>query len=398
MYSVLLVIIYIAFISLGLPDSLLGAGWPVIHGDLNVPISYAGILTMLISVFTIISSLFCSKITLKIGSGLFTAVSVALTAVAMIGFSVTKSFYVMVALTVPYGLGAGGVDATLNNFVALHYKARHMSWLHCFWGVGAIISPYVMGYCIGRTVGWQGGYRLVGLLQVVLAVALFISIPLWKKTEKRTGKEDEKAVSLSLKEIFSIKGVPLWTAAFFCYCATEQTVMLWAGTYLAEYKLLEAETAAFYSSFVFIGLTFGRFLCGFFSERLGDKRLIRIGYAVAAVGLALTGLPVKSYIPTLIGLCVTGFGCAPIYPSIIHSTPDNFGKEKSQAIIGVQMACAYTGITFMPPLFGVIAERWGSGYLPLFSGCFVILLIICCETFFALRRKSCKDGDLNGIG
>lgn len=388
MYSILLVIIYIAFISLGLPDSLLGAGWPVMQVEMSVPVSYAGILTMLISIFTIISSLLCTRITIKIGSGLYTAISVALTAGAMIGFSLSKSFWVLVVLTIPYGLGAGGVDATLNNFVALHYKSRHMSWLHCFWGVGAIISPYVMGYCIGTASGWQGGYRIVGITQIVLAVIIFCSLPIWKKIDRKSVEEEqEQTTGLSLKQMLSIKGVPVWLMGFFCYCALEQTTMLWSGTYFAQYKGVDADTAAFFSSFVFIGLTAGRFVGGFVTEKLGDKRLIRIGYAIIFVGLLLVAIPVKTTTTALIGFIVIGVGCAPVYPSIIHATPDNFGREKSHAIIGAQMAFAYMGTTFMPPLFGLIAEHISVGFLPLYVFVLTALLVVCCEVFYAKKAK-----------
>lgn len=392
MYSILLVIIYVAFISLGLPDSLLGAGWPVMQPALGVPLSYAGIITMLISVFTIISSLFCSKITAKIGSGLFTAVSVALTAGAMIGFSFAEKFWVLVVLTVPYGLGAGGVDATLNNFVALHYKSRHMSWLHCFWGVGAIISPYIMGGMIGTNASWRGGYMIVGFIQIVLVVVLFATLPFWKKTAKIT---EEKTSVLSLKQIFSIKGIILWTVCFFGYCALEQTTMLWSGTYLANFKNLDPDDAAFFSSFVFIGLTVGRLISGFVSEKLGDRKLIRIGYGIMLFGILLVAIPVKSAIPSLVGFCIAGLGYAPIYPCIIHATPDNFGKTKSQAIIGVQMACAYTGITFIPPLFGLIAEHISVGLLPIFILIFIALFIACFEIFTRKKEKGIYGAEVN---
>ncbi len=390
MYSIVLVIIYLAFISLGLPDSLLGSGWPVMQADFDVPLSYAGILTMLISIFTVISSLFCSRITAKISYGLYTGISIALTAIAMILFAYAQSFWVLVVLTIPYGLGAGGVDAALNNYVSLHYKSRHMSWLHCFWGVGAIVSPYIMGASIGSTMGWQGGYLIVGIMQVVLAVVVLATIPLWKKSNK---EQDSSAPiehrPLTLKEIFSIKGVPLWVLGFFCYCALEQTVMIWAGTYLNQYKMLDDKTAAFFSSFVFVGLTVGRFLGGFVTEKLGDKRLIRLGYVVSAVGLALVAIPVDNAVPALVGLAIMGLGFAPIYPCIIHATPDNFGKENSQSIIGVQMAFAYLGVTFMPSLFGVIAENISLALLPLFVAVFLVALIVIVEVFYH-RPKKCN--------
>ncbi len=389
MYSIILAIIYLAFISLGLPDSLLGSGWSVMQADLAVPLSYAGVLTMLISIFTILSSLFCSRIIAKLSYGLYTGISVLLTAIAMIGFYFANSFWVLVVLTVPYGLGAGGVDSALNNFVALHYKSRHMSWLHSFWGLGAIISPYVMGACIGSSLGWQAGYGIVGIIQIALAVIIFASYPLWKKIDRDNEKSElTPNKTLTLKQIFTTKGVPLWVLGFFCYCAVEQTIMIWAGTYLNQYKLLDDKSAAFFSSLVFIGLTVGRILAGFFTDKLGDKKLIRIGYIVSTLGLLLMIIPFTSVIPTLVGLAIMGLGFAPIYPCIIHATPDNFGKENSQSIIGVQMAFAYLGITFMPPLFGLVAEYISLGLLPLFSAIFMIGLIAIVEVFYT-RAKKC---------
>ncbi len=392
MYSIILVIIYLAFISLGLPDSLLGSGWPIMQAELSVPLSYAGILTMLISIFTVVSSLFCSKMTARLGTGLYTGISVSLTALAMIGFAFSKSYWVLVVLTVPYGLGAGGVDAALNNFVALHYKSRHMSWLHCFWGVGAIISPYIMGVCISSTIGWQGGYLIVGIIQCVLAVAILSSFPLWKRFEKSSNIDiviSAKEKPLSIKQVFKIKGVLLWMLGFFCYCALEQTAMVWAGTYLNQYKLLDEKSAAFCSSFEFIGLTIGRFLCGFVSDRWGDKRLIRVGYIIAIIGIILVGVPTRSVVPCLIGLVIMGFGFAPIYPSIIHVTPELFGKENSQSIIGVQMSFAYLGMTFVPPLFGLIAQYVTVALFAPFVMVFTIVFIVLVEVFF--RRKNRFD-------
>lgn len=388
MYSLLLVIIYVAFISLGLPDSLLGSGWPAMYEQLGVEISYAGIITMLISVFTIISSVFAAKITVKLGTGLYTAISVSLTALAMIGFSFSTAFWQPVVLTVPYGLGAGGVDASLNNYVALHYKSRHMSWLHCFWGVGTIISPYVMAYALRSFRGWQGGYLIVGLIQCALAVGLFLAAPLWKKQKQvdSSDREETPLKALSLKEVFSLKGIMLWLIGFSCYCALEQSAMVWASSYLAECRGLSAERAATFGSLFCIGITAGRLISGFVAEKAGDKLMIRIGLAIILIGTILIALPVN-YVVALVGFVVVGLGCAPVYPSIIHATPDAFGKENSQSVIGMQMAFAYVGSTFMPPLFGVIAKYTDMSILPYYVMLFALIMVALTECFYKIKKK-----------
>ena len=377
MYSLLLAIIYVAFISLGLPDSLLGSGWPVMYGELGVPISYAGIITMIIAGGTIVSSLMSDKMTRKLGAGLVTAISVAMTAGALFGFSVSNSFIMLCILAVPYGLGAGGVDAALNNYVALHYASRHMSWLHCFWGVGAAISPYIMGYSLTRGFGWRSGYRSVSILQIVLTTILFLSLPLWKKNGKR-GTES-RSVPLSLSDALKIKGVKHVLLAFFSYCALESTAGLWASSYLVEYRGIDSETAARFASLFFIGITFGRFLCGFVSEKLGDRLLIRLGIVIIVFGVLMVAVPAGIDELALAGLVVIGLGCAPVYPSVIHSTPENFGEENSQAIIGIQMASAYTGTTFMPPLFGLIADNVNIGLYPFYLLVFAVLMLVMTE-------------------
>lgn len=382
MYSLLLVIIYIAFISLGLPDSLVGSAWPVMHRDLQVPVSYMGIITMLISGGTILSSLLADRLTRKFGTGLVTAVSVFLTAAALFGFSVSDSFLLLCLWAVPYGLGAGAVDASLNNYVALHYASRHMSWLHCFWGVGCSVSPYIMGYALTGHSSWSLGFRIVSVLQIILAAALFLSLPLWKKaaaakTDSSLLPDDTETGStagkpLSIARMLQIKGVPLVLATFWAYCALESTTGIWASSYLVQHRGIDAETAAMFASLFYLGITFGRFLCGFVADKLGDNRLIHIGTLTAITGAALILLPLPIHLPALGGLIIIGLGCAPIYPSIIHSTPANFGAENSQAIIGVQMASAYLGSTFMPPLFGLLATHVSIGlypvYLLLFGG------------------------------
>lgn len=380
MYSILLVIIYIAFISLGLPDSLLGSAWPVMHKQLNVPMGYAGIVTMIIAGGTIVSSLLSDKLTRKLGAGLVTSISVMMTAVALFGFSISNSFIFLCIWAVPYGLGAGAVDAALNNYVALHYASRHMSWLHCFWGVGAAVSPYIMSYCLIGGYGWNSGYRSVAIIQIILTAILFATLSLWKGRNTNGGNSEIATAELTLLQAVKIKGVKFILIAFFSYCALESTTGLWASSYLVEFRGINSEIAAKFASLFFIGITLGRFLCGFIADKIGDKLLIRSGIVVILCGVALVALPIKNNITALCGLVIMGLGCAPIYPSIIHSTPSNFGQENSQAIIGIQMASAYTGSTFMPPLFGVIADNINIGLYPIYLTFFVILMLIMSET------------------
>lgn len=380
MCSFMLVIIYIAFISLGLPDSLLGSGWPVIHSDLSVPLSYAGIVSMLISGGTIASSLMSDRLTRKLGTGRVTAVSVLLTAAALFGFSVSDKFIMLCLWAIPYGLGAGAIDAALNNYVALHYSSRHMSWLHCFWGVGTIVSPYVMSYFLTQGGNWQGGYRCVSFIQIAITILLFVTLPLWKKVNKTAGSEEVAPNPLSLRQALSIKGVKPLLTGFYAYCAAEATVMLWASSYLVSVKGISAETAAAFASLFFIGITAGRFISGIFSEKVGDRTLIRVGAAVITFGIVLILLPLKTSALSLTGLIVIGLGCAPIYPSIIHSTPYNFGKENSQSIIGIQMASAYVGSTFMPPVFGLIANHISIKLFPVYLTVFVALMLAMTES------------------
>ncbi len=379
MYSLLLAIIYLAFISLGLPDSLLGSAWPVMYPQLGVPMSYAGIVTMIIAGGTIISSLMSYKLTSRLGAGLVTAISVMMTALALFGFSISNHFLLLCLWAIPYGLGAGAVDAALNNYVALHYASRHMSWLHCFWGVGASISPYIMSYCLTRGFGWHSGYRSVSFLQIILTAILFISLPLWKKEKPAEDGGVRKNSAPRLMQIFKISGVKFVLSAFFCYCALESTAGLWASSYLVKSRGIDSETAAKFASLFFLGITFGRFLSGFIADKMGDKPLIRLGIGVLMFGMVLLILPEKSGTSALAGLVVIGLGCAPIYPAIIHSTPANFGEENSQAVIGVQMASAYLGSTFMPPIFGFIADKISIGLYPAYLILFAFLMLLASE-------------------
>ena len=393
MYALLLAVVYVAFVSLGLPDSLVGAGWPVMHGDLGVPVSFAGILTMIIAVGTIVSSLASDRLNRRLGTGLVTALSVGLTAAALIGFSVSDQFWLLCLWALPYGLGAGAVDAALNNYVALHYAARHMNWLHSFWGVGASISPFIMSHAITSGAGWPGAYRTVGLIQVVLTAGLFLALPLWRKVNGVVpdvpdgGAPDGEAPAaqagdrarghVPLGRALRIPGVLLMLAAFFSYCALESTAMIWAATFLVSDRGVAPATAAAFASLFLLGVTAGRFLAGFFADRLGDRTLIRGGFLAIGAGAVLIALPVDGL--ALAGLVLAGLGSAPVYPAIIHATPTNFGRENSQAVIGIQMAAAYLGTTRVPPAFGALSAWTGLGIFPYVIAAFVVLGLLMSE-------------------
>ena len=383
MYSFLLALIYLAFISLGLPDSLLGAGWPVMHTELGVSVSFMGIISMVISGGTIVSSLLSDKLTHKFGTRAVTVASVFLTVAALFGFSFSGSFSMLIIFAVPYGLGAGAIDAALNNYVALHYKAKHMSWLHCFWGVGAIISPFIMSFAL-KNLNWNSGYRIVGFIQLAIALLLLVTLPVWK-INKTESTADTKRVGLTAA--LKIKGVPFLLIGFFAYCAAEATAMYWASTYFTEVKGISGDRAASFAALFYIGITLGRFASGFITERLGDRRMILLGTGILACGIMILLIPVQSYMTAFAAFLVIGFGCAPIYPCIIHSTPANFGAENSGAIIGIQMASAYVGSTFIPPLFGLFGNAVGFSVMPVYLLAFFALLIIMTEATFRITGK-----------
>lgn len=378
MFSLLLAVIYLAFISLGLPDSLLGSVWPTIYQDFNVPVSYAGAIFMIISAGTIFSSLQSDRLTKSLGTGKVTAVSVLMTAVALFGFSISHSYWMLVLWAIPYGLGAGSVDASLNNYVALHYKSHHMSWLHCMWGVGASIGPYIMSFALVNGQTWNMGYRYISLIQVALTIIIMLSLPLWKKRPVISDiqeAENGKDKVLTLKEIFNIPGAKQLMLMFFCYCALEQTAGLWASSYLVLQHGFDLEVATSYGSLFFIGITVGRAISGFITMKLNDKQMIYLGQGLILIGIILMCLPLGHQV-ALIGLVTIGLGCAPIYPCIIHSTPSNFGKDKSQAIIGVQMASAYVGNLLMPPLFGIIANHISAIFFPIYLLLILIVMVV----------------------
>ncbi len=381
MVHILLVIIYLAFISLGLPDSLLGAAWPTMHLYFDVPISYAGWASMIIAACTIVSSLLSDRMTRRLGTGRVTAISVGMTAAALFGFSISRAYWMLLLWAVPYGLGAGSVDAALNNYVALHYKSRHMSWLHCFWGLGASIGPAIMGAAITRGMGWSGGYRIISVMQVVLTAILVLSLPLWKNRSDAAKSETGKPMSLG--QIIAVPGVKSVMACFFCYCALEQTAGLWASTFLVLRWGVTAEQAATLAGLFYFGITAGRAVSGFATFRFNDKQMVRIGQSILLAGIALLILPI-SRLTAMIGFVAIGVGCAPVYPSLIHSTPDHFGADRSQAIIGVQMASAYLGTCLMPPLFGLIAAALSVRLMPVFL---LILLAVMFVTHEQLNRR-----------
>ena len=383
MIHLLLVIIYLSFISLGLPDALLGAAWPIMSQEFAVPLSYAGGISLIIAIGTVISSLMSDRMTKWLGAGKVTAISVVMTAVAIWGFSVSDQFWQLCLWAIPYGLGAGSVDASLNNYVALHYASRHMSWLHCMWGLGASIGPYIMGIALTGGMGWNQGYGIIAILQIILSAVIFLSLPLWKKRKDEPTANGERAKPLTMKQILSIRGAKDVMIAFFCYCALEQTCILWGSSYFVLHNGLDEETAASLASLYMLGLTFGRFLNGFLTYKISDTNLIRLGEAIIALGVLVMFLPL-GYMAAMIGLTLMGLGSAPIYPCIIHSTPDHFGEENSQAMIGVQMASAYIGICCMPPLFGVLANHIGVFLLPWYTGAILVVMILMCE---GLNRK-----------
>ncbi|MDR0411138.1 MAG: MFS transporter [Treponema sp.] len=373
----LLIIIYLSFISLGLPDSLLGSAWPAMYNLLNVPLHYAGFVSMIIAGGTVVSSIFSEKLIRRFGTGIVTVLSVLTTAVALLGFSVSHVFFMLCLCAIPLGLGAGSVDAALNNYVALHYKARHMSWLHCFWGIGASLGPIIMSFFLMNGKLWNSGYKTIGIIQFCLVAVLFISLPLWKGDAAR--ENSMRRASISFKELFHIIGVKQALAAFFCYCTIEMVMGLWGSSYLVMVKNIPPETAAQWTALYYIGITSGRFISGFATLKLSNRWMIRSGQLIIGCGIIVLILPFGD--STLLpGFFMIGLGCAPIYPSLLHETPKNFGEEYSQAIMGIQMASAYIGTTLAPPLFGRLAAYISFDILPIFIGIILVIKIIMVET------------------
>ena len=354
---------------------MFGSAWPTMFVELDVPVSFAGIASAIIAGGTIVSSLMSDRITKLFGASKTTAVSVLITALALFGFSMSQEFWQICVIAIPYGLGAGSVDAALNNYVSLHFESRHMSWLHCMWGIGSAIGPAIMGYALTNNMNWHDGYLILSSIQVVICLIIFISLPIWKKPMKE--QEAKKRKPLKLRQIISIKGAKEVMITFFCYCALEVTVTLWASSYLNLHMEIDADTAALWGSLYVLGITVGRAASGFVTMKLNDIQTTRLGEGIMILGLILLFIPTN--VTSLFGLVVFGIGSAPIYPCIIHSTPARFGEDKSQALIGVQMASAYTGTCLMPPLFGLIANHISISLFPVFLSVLTVSMIVLFE-------------------
>lgn len=379
MFSLLLALIYVSFISLGLPDSLLGSAWPQMQESLGVSLSLGGVISFLITASTILSSLMSHQVIQRFGTGAVTMCSVAMTALALFGFSLSNSFFALCLWAIPYGLGAGSVDAALNNFVALHCKAKHMSWLHCFWGIGATGGPYILGLCLSRGMGWQAGYRTISFLQMALTLILLLSLPLWKKQElPLSGGETVRPQTPQWGKLLKRPGVKAALTAFFFYSALELTTGLWGSSYMVAVRGISAETAAKWISLFYLGITAGRFFSGFLTLRFSDDAMVRLGEGTAIVGILLMLLPLHNLFLCL-GLILTGLGCAPIYPSLLHATPQRFGKSPSQSLMGTQMAISYLGSTTMPPVSGFLSEKISMGLYPVLLLVFALMLTILTE-------------------
>lgn len=408
MFSILLLMIYLAFVSLGLPDALLGSAWPIMYQEFAVPVSYSGTVFMIICGGTILSSLNSEKLNRRFGTGKITAISVLLTAIALFGFSISHSFLMLCLFAIPYGLGAGSVDAALNHYVALHYSSRHMSWLHCMWGLGASVGPYIMGFVLQRGEPWSRGYLIVSLIQFALAIALFCSLSLWKKKPEELkenssnapgalegkansdGAEAPKQRALSLKEVFAIPGAKECMASFYSYCALEQTVGLWAGSFMVLALGMEEKLAASYVALFYFGITFGRFLSGFFTMKWKDEQMVLGGSAIVFFGIFLLFTPWSKAL-VLPALILIGLGCAPVYPSVIHSTPYNFGVEHSSALIGAQMAAAYVGTLIMPPFFGVLGRSFSMKLFPYYSMFLLLFMVFTYRRMLQVTKKARRE-------
>lgn len=408
MFSILLLMIYLAFVSLGLPDALLGSAWPIMYQEFAVPVSYSGTVFMIICGGTILSSLNSEKLNRRFGTGKITAISVFLTAIALFGFSISHSFLMLCLFAIPYGLGAGSVDAALNHYVALHYSSRHMSWLHCMWGLGASVGPYIMGFVLQRGEPWNRGYLIVSIIQFILAIILFCSLSLWKKNPEELkengsnapvgmegkatsdGAEAPKQRALSLKEVFAIPGAKESLASFYGYCALEQTVGLWAGSFMVLALGMEEKLAASYVALFYFGITFGRFLSGFFTMKWKDEQMVLGGSAIVFFGIFLLFTPWSKAL-VLPALILIGLGCAPVYPSVIHSTPYNFGVEHSSALIGAQMAAAYVGTLIMPPLFGVLGRSFSMKLFPYYSMFLLLFMVFTYRRMLQVTKKARRE-------
>ncbi|MBQ7330028.1 MAG: MFS transporter [Oscillospiraceae bacterium] len=387
MVHFLLLLIYLAFISLGLPDALLGSAWPIMSGEFGVPLSYMGLVSLLISGFTVVSSLLTDRMVSRFGTGKVTAVSVALTAVGLLGFAFTGNFWLLCVWAVPYGLGAGCVDASLNNYAANHYASRHMSWLHCMWGVGAAIGPYVMGAVLTAGQSWNKGYLYIAIFQVVLTAVMLLSIPKWKSV---SGEKAEEHSHLTFRQVFALPGVREVVLIFLCYGAIEAIAGHWASSYLVLHLGIGEERAASLAAMFYLGITAGRAVSGFVTLKFNDKQMAYMGMSLVICGLLMMVL-FRIEILCIIGFMVMGVGCAPIFPCLIHATPAQYGMSRSQAVIGVEMASFYAGTCFLPPIFGIFADWAGMGSMPLVLLGFSLWMLWLHLRFYRLsENSSCK--------
>ena len=380
--SLLLAVIYLIFVSLGLPDSLLGSGWPKMQVEFGVPSSYAGYVFMMISAMTIISALLSPKLIQRLHVKWIVTVSIMLTIFGLLGFSFCTQYWMLLVCAIPYGLGAGAIDAAMNHYVANNYSGAVMNFLHCFYGVGAMISPYLMALAI-KVAHWNEGYRWTAFLQIGILLVVISSWSLWQQNDSKA--DESKIDSAGIKETIKQPGVMATLLAFFAYCAGEATCFLWVPSYFAGTRTgISSELVASFGSLIFGGLMIGRLIAGFIANRLGDRRMIRSGTMVELIGILLTALPIKGYLVAAIGFLIIGIGTGPIYPSIQHMAPINFGKRYSASVIGLQMAFAYTGSTFMPTVFGILQQKLGIWIMPLY-------LLVFAGLSFALLELSYRQ-------
>jgi len=385
MGSLLLAVIYLIFISLGLPDSLLGSGWPTMQVTFGVPSSYAGYISMAISFMTIISALISPRMIKRFHTKWIVIVSILLTVFGLLGFSFSTSYAMLFLFVIPYGLGAGAIDASVNHYVANNYSGSVMNFLHCFYGVGAVISPNIMALALSKA-RWNEGYRWTAYIQMAILLVCILSLQLWKKKEGSAEAEEE--LGAGIREALKVPGVILTLIAFFAYCSGEATCFLWTSSYFAGVKEgLSDGLIASFGSLIFGGLMLGRLISGFVSNKLGDRLLIRIGIIVEMIGIILVMLPISHYLPAAVGFVIIGTGMGPVYPAIQHMAPANFGRKYSAAVIGLQMASAYVGSTFMPMVFGILQQNIGIGIMPVYLLIFAILNIGLLERIYVVLKK-----------
>ncbi len=375
----ILVIIYLSFIGLGLPDALVGSAWPVMYTMLRVPVHYAGLVSMIVSGATVFSSLMCVRLVRRFGTGMVTFLSVLLTAIALGGIALSGNFTVLCLWAIPLGLGAGSVDSALNNYVALHYRARHMSWLHCFWGLGASAGPVVMSLSLAAGGRWNHGFGTVSLIQFALAALILFSLPLWHMIKNGAHKIDSDLhENAAFTRLLALPGLKAVLAVFFLYCSIEMITGFWGASYLVRVHNISADRAAGWVALYYFGITAGRFVSGFVTMKLNNRQMIRLGQLIIALGTAFLLFPCEWALAG--GFFLIGLGCAPVFPSLIHETPQSFGANNSQAVIGIQMASAYVGTTLMPPLFGRIAAFSGFAVFPAAIAVLLVIKFLLCET------------------